>query len=758
MPFKKFLIVLVFCFLSISCDKIKNDPAEITLIPRPNVLTQVEGRFVVDKNTALMSDPELMPAANFLTDYIFFGSGVRLDFKSKGQSISFLKDDQIDPEEGYRLDVKPDGIIIAAKNAKGAFYAVQTLRQLMTEKLENANLKAAAIAVPCVSISDSPRFKYRGMHLDVGRHFFPVEFIKKYIDALALLKFNTFHWHLTEDQGWRVEIKSYPKLNEVASFRNETLIGHYNDQPQRFDDTVYGGYYTQDEIREIVAYAQKRFITIIPEIEMPGHSQSVIAAYPELGCTGESVDVATKWGVFETIYCSKEETFEFLETVLDEVMGLFPSTYIHIGGDEAPKTNWEKCAACQKRIRDENLKDEHELQAYFISRIEKYLNQNNRQIIGWDEILEGGLAPNATVMSWRGIGGAVKAAKMNHDVILSPTSHCYFDYYQSESQDEPLAIGGFLPLRKVYDFEPIPEELNEAETQFVLGAQGNVWTEYMREAKQVEYMVFPRILAMSEVVWSAKDLKNYSDFVSRVERFHNRLKALDINYANHLFEINGQIKFTDGMGFYSLETESKSKTIRYTTDGQAPNSGSILYSEPIKIDGDIIVQAAVFDKGNQIGSVFTQEIKRHIGFGKEPTINVEPHKAYNAGGIRALTNGIIGSDTRYGDSEWLGFWGENLNIRIEFDKPTAIQSVSTRLFNAMGQWVYAPKMITIRTDRNEKTVSIDSEGLTIVPVNIPISGEVRFIELLIPGYGIISKGYQGEGNPAWTFIDEIIIQ
>jgi hexosaminidase len=375
------------------------------------------------------------------------------------------------------------------------------------------------------------------MHLDVGRHLFSVEFIKKYIDALAMLKFNTFHWHLTEDQGWRIEIKKYPKLNTIAAYRDSTLAGHYTDRPRKYDKTRYGGYYTQEQVKDIVNYALEREITIIPEIEMPGHSKAAIAAYPELGCTGENVNVATLWGVFEDIYCSKEETFNFLEDVIDEVAELFPGEYIHIGGDEAPKTNWEKCKNCQSVIKRENLKDEHELQSYFITRMEKYINSKGKKIIGWDEILEGGLAPNATVMSWRGTSGGIKAANMKHDVIMTPNATCYLDHYQSKDTNEPLAIGGYTPLEEIFNYEPIPEELDSESSKYIIGAQGNVWTEYMSTSEYVEYMVFPRIFALSEVVWS-KNKSNFEEFTSRVTSFFDRLDKLNINYSTHLEKID----------------------------------------------------------------------------------------------------------------------------------------------------------------------------------------------------------------------------
>jgi len=533
MQFKKIIAFTVFIGLLLGCKKVDMQPENAQIIPVPSIQITTEETFIITDSTGISYDDEFEVSGQFLKSFIEEGSTIKL--KQNGL-ISFVKDASISNPEGYKLNITPNKIEIKATTDQGAFYAVQSLRQLMPPQLENSTYTNKKIVINCVSIEDEPNFKYRGMHLDVCRHMFPVEFIKKYIDALALLKMNTFHWHLTEDQGWRIEIKKYPKLQQVAAFRNETLVGHAGERPEQFDGKRYGGYYTQEQIKEVVKYAQDRFVTIIPEIEMPGHSQAAIAAYPELGCSTEPAEVATTWGVFEHIYCTKDETFEFLEGVLDEVMELFPSTYIHIGGDEAPKAQWKKCPTCQKRTKDEGLKDEHELQSYFITRIEKYLNSKGRQIIGWDEILEGGLAPNATVMSWRGIDGAIEAAKQHHNVILTPGSHCYFDHYQSKNEDEPLAIGGFTTLEKVYSFNPIPDELTKEESKYVLGAQGNVWTEYILDSKHVEYMVFPRILAMSEVDWSKPKNKNYEDFVSRVENFSKRMDALDINYAKHFRE------------------------------------------------------------------------------------------------------------------------------------------------------------------------------------------------------------------------------
>ncbi|WP_439152238.1 glycoside hydrolase family 20 protein [Winogradskyella sp.] len=735
---------------------------ELDVIPEVDSVTGYNDEFIIDNNSTLSFDNEFQVSANFLQSYISKGSSINLKTTEENGSIQFIKNDSL-PKESYKLETYEDVIKIAASTDQGAFYAVQTLRQLMPTSLEDESFEGRKITIEAVFVEDEPQFSYRGMHLDEGRHMYSVDFIKKYIDALAMLKMNTFHWHLTEDQGWRIEIKKYPKLQEIAAYRDETLVGHYSDQPHQFDGKKYGGYYTQEEIKDIVAYAQERFVTIIPEIEMPGHSKAAIAAYPELGCAGEQVEVAKKWGVFEEIYCTKDETFNFLEDVLDEVLALFPSQYIHIGGDEAPKTRWKSCARCQARIKSEGLKDEHELQNYFITRMEKYLNSKGRQIIGWDEILEGGLAPNATVMSWRGTNGAVESAKSGHNVVMTPTSHCYFDYYQSDNEDEPLAIGGFLPLEKVYNFNPIPEELTKEEANYVLGAQGNIWTEYMPTDDQVEYMAFPRILAMSEVLWSQPNRKNYDDFVQRLEKFHKRLDALDINYANHLYEIEGkQIWIKNGVA-YHLETLSEGKTIRYTLDGTEPLANSNIFKDFIPIEESLSIKARVFDGEKALGITFSEDINFHKAVGKKITIDKEPHKAYSGSGAEGLINGISGSDSRFGDKEWLGFWGEDIEITIDLGEEMEVHDITTRFFKGEGQWIYLPEFVKIKHDsRGWVKVDLDYVGnkgyATLKNVGIfEHALKTRYIKLKIPNYGTIPEGKQGAGNKAWTFIDEIII-
>ncbi len=749
MPFKITFYIFVFISFLSSSLMAQTEDVKPQIIPIPSKYTASEEEFLLNGSKGIAFDKEFEVSANYLKNYIEKGSNIKL---GNNDAISFKKDESITNPEGYILLVLPNKIEIKAKTDQGAFYAVQSLRQLFPEEFENGTYLKDNVNIPAVAIEDAPQFSYRGMHLDVARHFFSVEFIKTYIDALAMLKLNTFHWHLTDDQGWRIEIKKYPKLQEIAAYRNETLIGHYNTDPQQFDGKTYGDYYTQEQIKEVVAHAKTRHVTVIPEIEMPGHAQAAISAYPELGCTGEQIDAASKWGVFEEIFCPKDSTFKFLEGVLDEVLELFPSEYIHIGGDEAPKTRWKDCQHCQDLIKKEALKDEHELQNYFITRIEKYLNSKGRQIIGWDEILEGGLAPNATVMSWRGTQGAVEAAKQHHHVIMTPTSHCYFDYYQSDNDTEPLAIGGFLPLEKVYGFNPIPKELTDEESKYILGAQGNLWTEYIQNEKQVEYMVFPRMLALSEVVWSKPKHKNYDDFIQRVEHFHKRLDALGINYANHLFEIEGNLK-PEG---YELKTLTKGKTIRFTLDGSEPDLKSDVYSKPIPISQNTYIKAAVFNSEKQLGTTFSQTINYHKAVGKKITLNVEPNKAYSGSGAQGLINGISGSDTRYGDKEWLGFWGDDVEITIDLGEIIYINFVETRFFNANGQWIYAPSGVELYLD--DKLASKIPESGNMAYFKKNINSKARIIKLKIQNYGIIPEGKQGAGNKAWTFIDEIIIK
>jgi hexosaminidase len=509
------------------------------IIPAPVSIKEMPGNFVFSaKSKIILSvvNDENKLAADFLVSLVKNPTGLLMPViqgnKAASGSVFMSIDTAVANTEGYTLKVSKKGIVITARTAVGLFYAVQTIRQLLPADVEKDSVvNNITLRVPSCEITDEPRFGYRGMHLDVGRNMFPVEYIKRYIDMIALHKMNTFHWHLTEDQGWRIEIKKYPKLTEVGGFRKETVVGHAGKKPAVYDGKPYGGFYSQEDVKSIVAYARSKFVTIIPEIEMPGHSLAALAAYPGLSCTGGPFEVGKIWGVVDDVYCAgKEETFKFLEDVLTEVIDLFPGKYIHIGGDECPKKRWVQCPLCQKRIKAEGLKDEKELQSYFIKRMEKFIVSKGKRLIGWDEILEGGLAPEATVMSWRGVAGGIDAAKQGHDVIMSPNSFVYLDYYQCEPAGQPLAIGGYLPLEKVYSFDPQFPELSAEENKHILGLQGNVWSEYLNTPQYMEYMAFPRAFAISEIGWTPSSKKDFEDFLARFAVQRLRYDKIGLNY------------------------------------------------------------------------------------------------------------------------------------------------------------------------------------------------------------------------------------
>ena len=535
----KGFLLLLFAFAATTAVN-----AQISITPKPAQLIEGDGFFEINRGTVVLlsgDDAQLPVLGDYLHTLITTSTWFDIEVTDSGDEapnqirLTLDGDARNENPEAYMLIAHEDYVEITSPTTAGLFYGIQTLRQLLPVQIEHADpslvTRDQTWTIPSVEIVDYPRFEYRGMHLDVARHFFPTDFVKKYIDLLAMYKFNRFHWHLTEDQGWRIEIKKYPKLTEIGAWRDSTLIGNYGSG--EYDNIRYGGFYTQEEIKEIVAYAAERQITIIPEIEMPGHSSAALAAYPEFGCFDKEYHVASTWGVFEDIYCPSEETFGFLEDVLDEVMELFPSEYIHIGGDEAPKKQWEESEIAQEVIEREGLADEHELQSYFIGRIEQYLNEHGRQIIGWDEIMEGGLAPGATVMSWRGEAGGIEAAKMQHDVIMTPNGTNYFDHLQAPRETEPISIGGFTPLEDVYSYEPIPDTLTAEEAKYILGSQANVWTEYIHTGAKVEYMAFPRAIALSEVLWSPKESKEWDDFINRLQVQFQRLDLLNVNYARH---------------------------------------------------------------------------------------------------------------------------------------------------------------------------------------------------------------------------------
>ena len=518
------------------------DSTRIAVIPQPTTVTARAGEFTIRASTVIWSDRASAPVARQLARYLEPATGFTFIVRTTGTPPSNAITLRRSPSlgrlgaEGYALTVSRTGVALRAPEPAGLFYAVQTLRQLLpAEIFRAAPVEGVQWTIPAVAIEDTPRFAWRGAHLDVGRHFMPKEFVRKYIDLLALHKLNTFHWHLTEDQGWRLEIRKYPRLTDVGAWRSETLIGRQSQQRDstqwKFDGIPHGGFYTQDDAREIVAYAKARFITVVPEIEMPGHALAAIAAYPELGITGDTLAVGRRWGVYSDIMNAEPATIAFMQDVLTEVLEIFPSRFIHIGGDEADKAQWRTSPRIQARIQSLGVKDEHELQSWFIRQMDAFLTARGRRLVGWDEILEGGLAPNATVMSWRGVRGGLDAARSGHDVVMAPTSHTYLDYYQApDIESEPIAIGGFLPLERVYSFDPMPAELEPQFAKHVLGTQAQVWTEYMKDPKKVEYMAFPRLTALAEVAWTPVARKSYEDYLHRLVTHLERLDALDVNY------------------------------------------------------------------------------------------------------------------------------------------------------------------------------------------------------------------------------------
>nr|WP_321453317.1 family 20 glycosylhydrolase [uncultured Carboxylicivirga sp.] len=570
---KNFCLLLLIISSLLSCSE--NEKSELMIIPQPQHIEQLTGQFEITEQTVLfVNDSSLTSIAQMLSDKIDSTSYFQLaitDTIPVKNFISFILDPAVDlDDEGYKIDATEDSVKIIGKSTGGVFYGLQTLLQLLPSEVESDEfVQHMKWLMPCVKIEDAPRFKWRGMHLDVCRHFVPVENIKKHLDMMAMVKLNTFHWHLTEDQAWRIEIKQYPKLTEIGSKRIEG------------EGFEYEGFYTQDEIKEVVAYADARHITVVPEIELPGHALAALAAYPEYSCTGGPFQVRNTWGVEPNVFCAgKEETFTFLENIIDEVVELFPSPYFHIGGDECPKDRWKECPLCQKRIKEEGLKDEHELQSYFVKRIEKILVNHGKTMIGWDEIMEGGLAESAAVMSWRGEEGGIEAANQGHDVVMTPGNWCYLDHYQGDHRVEPVAIGGYTTLEEVYGYEPVPSDIGPDKEQHILGAQGNVWTEYMYTPDLVEYRVYPRILALAEVNWTAKDQRDYDSFVYRLDNLHRRMDLHHINY--HIPLPEGPVDkmvFVDNIKLKFSNTRNLDMV--YTTDGTKPTEFSNFYQKPL---------------------------------------------------------------------------------------------------------------------------------------------------------------------------------
>lgn len=745
------------------------------IIPVPVNLQLTNGRFLLDGKVGINApaNAEVKRVTDFFTASVKQVTGVALlANKAAAKSIMFKIEKISDiGEEGYTLNVTPSKITVSANTAKGLFYAVQSLLQTLPFSRTNE-----VAAIPCMQIKDYPRFKWRGMMLDVSRHFFSPELVKEFIDLLSMYKMNTLHWHLVDGAGWRIEIKKYPKLTEQAAWRIDDRGKPWNWSELEFNadrsKATYGGYYTQEQAKEIVAYAKARNVTVVPEIEMPGHSEAAMAAYPELSCNSK-VNFNTVGNFYaaksEGNYCAgNDAAFNFLQDVLTEIINIFPSTYIHVGGDEVDKTSWKHCAKCQARMKAEGLKDENELQSYFIKRIEKFIVSKKRKMIGWDEILEGGLAPEATVMSWRGEEGGIQAAKMQHDVVMTPGSPLYFDHYQDDPETEPLAFGGFNTLKKVYSYEPIPAELPAENAKYILGSQANLWTEQIGTAEHVEYMTLPRMPALAEVLWSPKEKRDWKNFNERLKPHMFGFEQKGIRYSKGNFKVDIKPIMENGNFTISLETENPDAAIYYTLDGSTPTTGSLLYQKPFTVNRSLTVKA-VMSLQNSI--VNTKPAEQSFTFNKATGKNVvyaKPYsKHYAANGPNSLTDGARG--TKDISRLWHGFNGDDLIATIDLGDAVTASSITLGCLQNYSQWIFLPQSVKFEVSEDGvnfsevKTISntIPATDKAVLIHDFTASFEpkkVKAVRITAKSLGVCPKGHGGEGQPCWIFADEIVVE
>ena len=764
----------------------------VSIIPQPNILKmKEEGKFTISPSTVIVLEGSgLEKTAAYFNDYLqkYYLFKLRVVSQSSAKNTIRLNYQRLDKEMAgaYVMTIDDKGVYIGGDNANGTFNGVQSLIQLLPVPDARLKMRPKSLEIPFLFIEDAPRFAYRGMHLDVSRHFFPVSFIKRYIDYLALHKLNRFHWHLTDDQGWRIEIKKYPNLTKTGAWRNGTIIGRYPGTGN--DQRHYGGYYTQAEIKEVVKYAADRFIEVVPEIEMPGHSSAAIAAYPQLSCFPDEPtvnyypkdcawwgdtkgkQVQQTWGVFNDVFCAgKDSTFIFMQDVLEEVLALFPSKYIHVGGDECPKENWKRCNRCQQRIKDEGLSDEHHLQSYFIQRIEKYLNAKGRTLIGWDEILEGGLAPNAVVMSWRGETGGIQAAQQNHYVIMTPGNPVYFDHTQSESEDS-VTIGGFNPIEKVYAYDPIPAKLEYPASQYVLGAQANVWAEYMTNPRKVEYMIFPRMAALSEVLWTDKDQKNSEQFELKLLLQLKRYELWGANYSRAFFELKTSVLPTPDYNgvLWHISTKDNKGEIAVAEE-QIPKSGEVY--RPYTSAGEVITKSCTMIASHHPSfNDYTiihhkQQFSFNKATGKRITLNLPASDKYPGDGAFTLVNGIQNTKGFARSREFLGFNGTNCEADIDLGQSQSVSEVTIHTLHQAGSWIWRPLSVQVwvmDASGNYVNAGLSDDFVAGAAGSRNGTMKVRFpavnthiIRIKIENWGQIPAGEPGSGNKPWLFVDEI---
>lgn len=765
-------ILFSTCFYACSEKRTLNSDYEI--IPKPlDVNCKGDASFLLKDGVAVIypeNNRKMQDNAEFLVDYVERQTGVKLTSHAGmpvDGAICLTLDLSDDNAEAYKLIVNDKRVCISGASEAGVFYGIQTLRKSLPVAQDiNVNLSA-------VEIYDKPRFAYRGAMLDVVRHFYTVDEVKTFIDMLALHNINRFHWHLTDDQGWRIEIKKYPKLMSVASERKETVVGRWYSGI--YDGKPYGGYYTQDELRDVIDYAAKRHITIIPEVDLPGHMQAALTAYPELGCTGGPYEVRTIWGVSQDVLCvGNDFTLQFVKDVLSEVADIFPSEYIHIGGDECPKVRWEKCPKCQERIKSLGLKSdakhtkEQRLQSYMIQEAAKYLKEKGKRIIGWTEILEGGLVPDATLMSWIGESGGIEAAHQHHDVIMTPNTYLYFDYYQSKKvEDEPLAIGGYLPIEKTYNYEPMPKELTEEEQQYIKGVQANLWTEYIPVFSQVQYMVLPRLGAAAEVQWTDPSKKDYKDFLRRVPHLVAVYDCYGWNYATHVYDVNVDMKADTVNHVLNVQLSTMADDpIYYTLDGQDPTEKSLKYTKPFTIDQSVVLKTMAVhpDRTSKI-SVDT------IRFNKatlKPVVLLQSNESrFSPDGPVVLVDGRNGNHS-FDTGAWLAVAGNDLEAVINMQAETILSSASIHVYVRKDAWLFDARgfSVSVSSDnKNYKEVASqeykqmqesDSDGIIEHELSFDPC-KATYVKIKVISEKSMPDWHWDAGKAPFLLVDEIIL-
>ncbi|MEO8535533.1 MAG: family 20 glycosylhydrolase [Flavobacterium sp.] len=768
---KPFLVVFFLTVLSSGYSQKIYTAKDIQIIPKPTQVVVKEGVFKFSKETKFVVNGDFQKeAATALINKFQTAAGWKPEISTQVPAGNFiqLKLDPTLKNEAYILDVNPKSVTISAKGNAGFIYGLESIRQLLPEAIESQYVVTSARwEIPSVTINDQPRFQWRGLMLDLSRHFFDKNYIMQTIDRLAMHKMNVLHLHLVDDQGWRIEIKKYPKLTEVGAWRVDQENTSWNARLAVNPDEkgTYGGFLTQEELKEIVKYAAAKNIEIIPEIEMPAHVSSAIASYPELACFDQRIGVPSGglWPITD-IYCAgKESTFEFLQNVIDEVITIFPSKYIHIGGDEATKTNWEKCPNCQKRMKDEGLKNVNELQSYFVKRMEKYIISKGKKIIGWDEILEGGLAPEATVMSWRGTKGGIEAADQGHDVIMTPESPCYFNFYQGPQNEEPLAFDAYNPLNKVYEFDPVVPTMTPQEAAHILGGQANLWAEHLPGPKDSEYMIFPRLAALSEVLWSTKESRNWDDFTTRLTSLFRRYDLLGINYAKsaYLVTASSTADLAKKQINVTLKNEFPNPDIRYVLGNKEIDHNAVKYTTPIEFKETTILKASLFQNDKPVGKTFTDTIIFHKAVAHKVNYLTPFNQNYKGDGPFQMVNTIRGSKN-FHDGQWQAWLVNDMELVVDLEKQESVEEVIVGTLESQGAGVFFPvelKVLVSADGLKYKQVGKVSRPYAVNPIselkdfkiNFP-KQNTRFIKVIATN---LKKSPKGESS--WLFVDEIVV-